>query len=240
MSTAVYAIGRPRAALSRGGDCRARDITQAREIHGPHRFATTGQCQISNGLLRLTVGASGVAPTLTIECWRGRVVINDFLSDILSDILPGEYSTPAWFAMGTITIDSTLLTALLTAVRLVRLTPEAVTIRLVAPVMGDAFVTLRRGERQVRIQHGSTRAPVVSTSRRVQWTGSPSLTGSATTGRVEEPADAVTGLYRFVASIDTVTTARFGAGVGSDVYRDRPTDQHLQLGDVTRQGLVVA
>ena len=160
--------------------------------------------------------------------------------------------------MGTITIDSTLLTALLTSVQITRMSPEAVTIRLVAPVMADAFVTLRGGERMVRIQHGSTRSPLVSTSRRVRWTGSPSPAGTALTGRVEElvAATGLDGLHRFVASLDTVstnagafsvtatgvTTARFGAGIGLGVSTvlDRPSEMHEQLGDASRPRLVVA
>ena len=77
MTTATYPLGRPPAAAKRGGDCRARDLDQGRNVHGPHRFAATTHCQISNGMLRLTVGASGTAPALTVEARRGRVTVED-------------------------------------------------------------------------------------------------------------------------------------------------------------------
>ncbi len=255
MTTVAYALGRPRPAVSRGGDCRAHDLDQDRNVHGPHRFAATTHCQISNGMLRLTVGASGAAPSLTVEAWRGAVVIGDVYEDPYVDLYGGAYSVPAWQAMGTLTIDSPSVSALLTAVRVVRLNPEAVTIRLVAPLMADAYVTLPRGWRSVRIQHGRTRAPLVDTDRRIRWTASPSPTGTSATGRVEEATapPGLDGMFRFVAAIDpatvntgafsvtaaSVTTARFGAGVGVDTTNDRPLDHHRQLGDASRPRLVV-
>lgn len=256
MTTVAYALGRPRAAASRGGDCRAHDLDQDRNVHGPHRFVVTTNCQISNGMLRLTVGASGAAPSLTVEAWRGRVVINDVYTDTYTDTYEGDISTPAWFSVGTLTIDSPSVSAVLSAVRLVRITPEAVTIRLVAPLMADAFVTLPRGWRSVRITHGDRRLVPIDIDRRIRWTASPSPVGTASPGRVEEdvsPAD-FTGMNRFVAAIDTatadagafsltatsVTRARFGAGVGMDSIHDRPVDLHRQLGDASRPRLVVA
>ncbi|HEX7135395.1 MAG TPA: hypothetical protein VF228_22660, partial [Iamia sp.] len=77
MTVIAYPLGHPRAAASRGGDCRARDLDQARNVHGPHRFAVSTHCQISNGMLRLTVGAAGAAPSLTVECWRPALPIGD-------------------------------------------------------------------------------------------------------------------------------------------------------------------
>ncbi len=256
MTTVAYALGRPRPAPSRGGDCRAHDIDQERNVHGPHRFAATTHCQISNGMLRLTVGASAAAPSLTVEAWRGRVVINDTYVDTYTDTYGGDISTPAWFSVGTLTIDSPSVSALLTAVRLVRISPEAATIRLVAPLVADAFVTLHRGWRSVRIQHGSTRAPLVDTDRRIRWTATPSPVGTAYAGRVEEIVAPVglDAMSRFVAALDPVTTnagafsvtaasvtsARFAAGVGMETPKDRPVDIHRQHGDASRPRLVVA
>lgn len=254
MTVATYALGRPHPAASRGGDCRARDLNQTRNVHGPHRFAATTHCQITNGMLRLTVGASGAAPSLTVEAWRGRVTIGDTFEDVYVDGYGGTVATPAWMAMGTITIDSPAVSALLTAARITRLTPEAITIRLVAPLMGDAFVTLRRGERQVRIQHGSTRSPVITTSRRVRWTATPALVAVTRLTRVEEAWPAVDGLRRYVGALGTVTptastfsaatasvsSARFGAGVGTSTIGDRTIDMHRQLCDISRPRLVVA
>lgn len=256
MTVAAYALGRPRPAASRGGDCRAYDINQARNVHGPHRFAASTHCRITNGMLRLTVGASGAAPSLTVEVWRRRVVINDTYADTYTDTYGGDIGTPAWFSVGTLTIDSPSGSALLTAVRLVRINPEAVTIRLVAPLMADAFVTLPRGWRSVRITHGDRRLAPVDIDRRIRWTASPSPVGTASAGRVEEITAAadLDGMERFVAALDAVTAnagafsltatsvtrARFGAGVGMEAPLDRPVDLHRQLGDASRPRLVVA
>lgn len=276
MTTVAYALGRPRPAPSRGGDCRAHELgpssgggggyedgyaggysggaaTPGRNVHGPHRFATTTNCQISNGMLRLTVGASGAAPSLAVEVQRRHIAIGDVYVDTYVDLYGGTLDPGTWLAAGTITIDSSLLTALLTAVQIVRISPEAVTLRLVAPVMADAFVTLRRGERMVRIQHGNTRGPQVSTNRRVRWTDSPSPTGATSYKRVEEAHGAgIEGIHRFVAALDTatvnagafsstaagVTTARFGAGVGTAGANDGAIDMHKQLRDTSRPKLI--
>lgn len=235
MAVVSYPLGRPFVAGSRGGDCRAYDDAQARHVLGPHRFAAASDCRISNGMLRVRVGATGIAPELTVDAWR-----------------PNQGTDPAgWFAMGKVVIDATSVTALLTGMRLIRITPEAVTIRLVAPAIADAFVTLRRGERQLRIQHGSTRAPIVSLSRRVAWT-SPVPVGAGFTSRAEETTAYVARLFRFLTATAATTyasfaltsstaqnTAQFGAGVGTATDTDRPVDYHAQLGDVSRPTLVV-
>jgi len=253
VTTVAYALGKPPSAVNRGGDCRARDLTQARNVYGPHRFATTTDCRISNGLIRFTVGATGVAPALTMEAYRGAVTIGDALSDTLSDTLPGSLSSTSWQSMGVITLDSPALSAVLTGVRIVRVTAEAITIRLRAPLMADAFVTLRRGFRAISVQHGSTRPPLVSTTRRIRWTDSPSPVGTATTGRVEETSPATDGFPRFVASHDLATAnagafsmtttatnhARFGAGIGTTNARDTTADLHAQLADNSRPELVL-
>ena len=254
MTTATYPLGRPRPAAKRGGDCRARDLNQGRNVHGGHRFAATTHARINNGLLRLTVGATGAAPSLTVEARRGRLVVGDVYEDVYVDLYGGSYSAPAWFAMGTITIDSPSVSALLTQVRIARISPESVTLQLVAPLMADAFVTLRRGERMVRIQHGSTRSPTVATTRRVRWTASPSPTGTATGARVEETTAAVDGFFRFVAcqgsatadagafsvTTSSLTTATFAAGVGTSDFGDRPADYHADLKDSSRVRLVIS
>lgn len=252
MTTAAYALGRPQSAAKRGGDCRARDLDQGRNVHGGHRFAATTHCQIDNGMLRLTVGASAAAPSLAVEAMTGLRSVGDVYDDVYTDIYPGTYTAVAWTAQGTIILDSSLLTALLTSVRIVRITPAAVTLRLVAPVMADAFVTLKRGERMVHIQHGSTRAPRVSTSRRVRWvTGWTS--SSATAGLVQEtapmtdgfacwvsgPLTATTSAPAFSVTAAGVTSAAFGAGIATADYLDTVADMVAQLGDATRPRQVV-
>lgn len=254
MTTVSYALGRPRSALSRGGDCRAYDVTQARNVHGSHRFAATTDCRISNGMLRLTLGASGAAPALTVEAWRGALSIGGTYTDTYTDTYAGSTSAAAWVAMGTLTIDSPSVSALLTGVRIVHINAEAITIRLVSPLVADAYVTLRRGERMCRIHHGRTRPPFVDLDRRIRWTASPLPVGTAADGRVQEATPTIDGFPRFVAALDAVTTnagafsltassvvsARFGAGVGTWALRDQPADLHSQLGDASRPLLVVA
>lgn len=288
--TVAYALGVPRPAASRGGDCRAIDLGQStystesldaltdetddsltdesgdaltsefgalldpRNVHGHHRFAATTDCRISNGLISLTVGASGAAPSLTIEAYRGGVIVGDLLSDILSDTLPGSSTAPAWSDMGTLTIDSPAVPALLTGVRIAKVNDEAITLRLVAPAIGDVDLTLRRFYRSVFIQHGSTRGAPVTTTRRIRLTGPPSITGTASAGRVEEAAPTIEGFPRFAVALDPVATAdagafsmtspaattfRFGAGVATLKARDLPYDHHRQLADASRPMIVL-
>lgn len=255
MTTVSYALGRPRPAVSRGGDCRAHDLTQDRDALGMHRFAATTDCRIENGLLRLTVGATGVAPSLTVEAWRGRVTVGDTYSDTYSDTYGGSIGTPAWLAMGTLTIDSPAVSALLTGVRLVWINDAIVVLRLIAPAIGDAHVILRRGERHLyRIEHGGTRGTIVTTTRRVRWTASPSPLGVAALGRVEESTPRIDGLFRYVSAVDPITidtgafavstaaraTARFGAGVGTYGLLDKPANLHAQMSDASRGKHVVS
>jgi len=255
VSAVSYAIGTPRAATLHGDDCRARDLTLARNVHGLHRFATTTDCRISNGLLRLTVGASGAAPSLTVEAWRGSVTVGDVYVDTYADLYGGTGTTAAWFSLGTLTIDSPAVSALLTAVRIERVEEpvgQSVTIRLVSALIGDAFVTLTRGERMFHVHHGDTRSPV-TTTRRIRWTASPSPTGAASSNLVQETTPPTEGFFRFVASIDpttasagafslttaSVASARLGAGVGTYAARDGADDMRIQLEDTSRKVLVL-
>lgn len=262
MTTVAYSLGRPRPARSRGGDCYAHDlrpnpitgeahpITERPHVHGPHAFRSPEHCAIQNGLLRLYVNA-GSPPSLTVQVRRGRVVVDDTYVDTYVDLYGGEYSTPEWIDAGVVTIDSPSLAVVLTGVRLVDVNPEKVTIKLLAPLMGDAFVTLHRGWRSARIQHGNDALAVpapVSVIRRVRLTDSPSPVGEESAGRVEERESAIVGMYRFVASTDAVTTdagqfsvssdavetADFGVGVGTDAHFDWPSSLHRQLGSSAR------
>lgn len=254
MTAVAYPIGRPRRAASRGGDCRAWDYAQNRHVRGPHVFGTPADCEIRNGLLKLRFSALATTPSVTVSAWRGRVIIDDFLSDTLSDTLPGVISTPAWIAMGTLTIDSPSVAATIQGVKLWRRNDDSITVRIISPLMADAFVTLRRGWRSVFIQHGSSRYPLIADiDRRIRWTASPSPVGTAYPGRVEETVPATAGFPRMIGAIDTVTadaglfsltatsvtTCRFGAGVGTEATNDRPSDLHRQLGDATRGEIVL-
>lgn len=201
-------------------------------------------------MLRLTV-VDGGAPALDVEVYRGAVTIGDTYSDTYEDTYGGSVSVPAWFAMGRITLDSPDASAVLTDVRMESINPDAVTLRLRAAAIADAFVTLRRGERMVRVQHGSTTHPApIAATRRIRWTASPSPVGTAFPGRVEEASAApgFDGLHRFVAALtpvsvdagafalasESTTTARLGAGIGVAGTLDRTLDLHRQLADATR------
>ncbi len=255
MTVKTYVLGRPRPARSRGGDCYAHDlttgpITERPHVHGPHRFRDPLDCAIQNGLLRLAVSSTS-PPTLTMQVRRGRVVVDDFYVDTYYDLYGGAYSTPEWMDAGEVVIDSPSFGAVLTGVRLVDVNPEKVTIKLLAPLINDAFVTLHRGWRSFLIQHGNDSAAIpapVSVIRRVRLIDSPSPVGLASAGRVEEPSSVIAGMYRFVASTDPVTadagafsvttaateTADFGVGVGTATTRDRPFNLHQQLGSACR------
>ena len=252
MSVEVLPLGKPRAAAQRGGDCRARDLDQGRNVHGGHRFVTTTHCRISNGMVRATVGATGIAPTLIVEAMTGYRSTGDIYTDVYTDVYPGSYTAKEWTAMGTLTFDSSLLTALLTGVRLVQVDAESVTLRLLVPVIRDVFVTLRRGVPYLHVQHGSTRPPFVTTNRRMSWAGS-GLTGAAGTGIVTETAPLTDGFSRFVLGRDTVTanagafsvtatasrSAELAAGVAS--AGEWTSIEHLrqQLGDSSPAQMVV-
>lgn len=250
MTVVSHPLGKPLPAHVRGGDCRARDLYLGRNVHGPHDFLQPEHCWLGNGLMRVTVGPAGGAPTLAIHAWRGVVAVNDGLSDVLSDTLSGGLSTPEWLELGTVTIDSPSVAAVLTSAVLWSISAGSVTVRLVAPLISDAYVTLRRGERHVRIQHGE--GTTVDADRRVRVTPSP--TGTAFPGRVEELVPALDGFPRFVGSLTpttedagafsltapSVTSARFGVGVGTYADLDRPVWLHRQLGDTTTERVTFA
>ncbi len=262
MTVATYVLGKPRHARSRGGDCYAHDlrpdpitgephpITARPHVHGPHRFRQPEHCAIQNGLLRLFVNPTS-PPSLTMQVRRGRLITDDFYVDTYVDLYGGTILEPEWLDAGVVTIDSPTVPAVLTGVRLVDVNPERVTIKLLAPLIGDAFVTLPRGWRSFLIQHGNTSLAVPAPQyieRRVRWIDTPSPVGVAATGRVEEMVPALATFFRFVASTVPVTadadqfsvtaparyTADFGAGVGTDSVRDRPINLHQQLGSACR------
>lgn len=186
-----------------------------------------------------------------MQVYTGRVVVDDVYVDTYDDLYGGAYSVPEWVDAGVVTIDSPDESVVLTGVRLVDVSGERVTIKLLAPLINDAFVTLHRGWRSFRIQHGNDSAALpapVSIARRVTLTATPEPDGYAAAGRVEERYAVIGGMYRFVASTDTATadegefsvtsgavvTADFGVGVGVAVSGDRPFQLHQQLGDASR------
>ena len=252
MTAESHALGRLVAASRSGDRPRARDLDQGHNVyHRGYRFADTTHCQISNGMIRLTVGESGDVPTLHAEAWRGETTAGDVFDDVFDDTFGGSLSTPEWLDLGAIIIDSPSTATTLTAVRLIRISPFALTIRLVAPTMADAFVTLRRGERMVHIQHGSTRPPLVDIDRRVRLEPAPS--GASAVQRVQEDFAAYQGFPRWIGAIDPATvnagafsltapstiSARFGVGAGTYGTADSPGASHAQLGNAARPRLAV-
>lgn len=252
MTVVSYSIGSPLSAPLRGGDCRARDLSLGRNVHGPHRFALPDHCKFGNGIVRATVSAAGTAPAVTVEAYVG-VVIRGTYTTTYTATYGGIAEDQGWQTSATITIDSPSVAAVLTEVRTVLISAEIVILRLVAPLMGDAFVTLRRGEPMVRILHGERREGI-DIDRRVRLTASPSPVGvSPVAGRVQESGVASGDYARFVAALDpttadagafsltasSVTSARFGAGVGTNDDFTSPAYLHRQLLSITRQRIEI-
>lgn len=253
MPPTVLDLGTPLAPTARGGDVRARNVVAARNIYGPHLFLTPGDLSISNGLLRLTIGGFGSIPSVLVSAYAlgvqtgvattyDAVTVYDSTTVYVDDVF-----AHAWIAMGSIVFDSTSVSALLSNARLVHLTPERATVRLASAAISDVFVTLRRGERIVRIQHGSTRPPFVTIDRRVRW--APAPTGVAYSGRISEDTPAIANSPRFIAArtpgatvsvpffsvtVPAARTASFGAGVGTTGQHNSPAEMHAQLFDDTR------
>ncbi len=256
--TVAYALGARPSATARGGDPRCRDLSQARAVWRPHRFAATSSVRICNGLLRATVVASGAAPALTVEAWApGTLVTAATTYDgsttyTASTTYTGPIYAWAWVAMGTLTLDSSAFSSVMTAARIAHQTSEEVTLRLVCAELADVHVTLRRGEPMLRIQHGGT-GPDVSTTRRVRWTAGTSPSGVAHSHRVSEDTPATVDTPRFIASFESAsavnagqfsmstvaTVATFGAGVGTADEQTSPADLHRQLRDERRPVVIV-
>ncbi len=250
MTARSYALGTPRPAALRGGDCRAFDRRIGRKVQGPHSFLNPQDCQLRNGLLRLTVSAAGSVPSLAVEAHRGEMTVDDFYVDTYADVYTGSTSAKVWESMGTLVIDSPSVSAVLVGVEMVYRDDETVAVRLVAAAIGDVIVILQRGERSVHIAHGDERI-AVDTDRRLRWTDSPSPAGIAGATRVEEVTSVYAGFFRWVGSLDAVTTgafsvtassvtsARMGAGVATSELGDTAASQHSQLGDSSIPVLVV-
>lgn len=115
----------------RSVDVRANDRREERDVHGPHVYAATSDAQLRNGLLRVTVGPRG---------FRAYVAVHAFVAGIWEDI-------------GTVTFGLSSADVLQT-VRLVRVTPEEGVLGLAVRNVGETLVTLRRGERMLRVAAG--------------------------------------------------------------------------------------
>lgn len=136
----------------RGGDCRAYDVSEGRAVYGPsHPFAEPSDLVLENGPTRWWLGSRGIVPYFTVMV----------------------FVDGAWQQCGCVVLADETTGPQLDGARLVTVTPDRVTAALRVRDIGEVFVTLKRGERMLRVQHGSTRAPTVSTTRRIGWLGTP-------------------------------------------------------------------
>lgn len=157
----------------RGGDCRVFDVSEGREVYGPsHPLVEPSDLVIENGLIRAWCGGRGIVPYFTVMA----------------------FAAGAWRQCGCVVLADETTGPQLDGARLVSVTPDVVTAALRVRGLGDVFVSLRRGERMLRIQHGSTRAPTVSATRRVGWLGVPPT--------VDGIGDAANGDGEFGAGLD--------------------------------------
>lgn len=136
-----------------GQDVRAWDRRSEREVYGPaHPFKHPTDIAVTNGLIRFWVGSRGLPPYLNVEAFTD-----------------GE-----WHHVGHLILaDLADLDRALLGARLTRVTPDVTTVALQARGLGTILCSLRRGERGIRVDHGLTAAPTVSTVRRVFWLGVP-------------------------------------------------------------------
>lgn len=144
----------------RGGDVTVYDRRDGRMVGGAaHHFLEPTDVLIANGLIRFWCGPAGIEPYLNVQAFIGG----------------------SWRQVGALAIWSTS-GDVLERVSLRRVTPDVAVLDLRMRNAGPATITVRRGERMLRIDHGSAIFPV-SRLRKVQWFGTPppdSLDSSAT------------------------------------------------------------
>lgn len=112
---------------SRALDARAYDRRQMHDVFGPeHRVSFTTDLMLVNGLCDFWVGNRGLRPFLHCQAFAG-----------------DDWREPGTVQFGTDADE-------LDSARITRLTFDEVTVALSVRGRGDLFVTLRRGERQLR------------------------------------------------------------------------------------------
>lgn len=169
----------------RGGDCRAYDRRLERNVWGPgHAFLRSSDLLFTNGVVRAWCGLD--SPYLNVSIFDA-----------------GE-----WRETGVVSFDQTATTRL-NGVRLVRVTPDVVTVALDVRSHGLVLVTLKRGERMLRIQHGTSLAPQVVAGHYVRLRGVP-------------PYLALDGTL-------TPAAAKFGNGIPGDGSRRFPWPASLSV-----------
>jgi hypothetical protein len=132
---------------TRGRDCRGIDRREEREVYGPsHPVSLTSDLGIANGLVSFWVGNQGLPPFLNLQA----------------------FYSGTWREVGCVQLDTTKS---LLGARLVRVTPDEATIALNVDTFGEAFVTLKRGERLLRFQCPA--GPDRFTFLTPTWSGTP-------------------------------------------------------------------
>lgn len=161
----------PRWLTDRGGDVVAYDRSRECEVlDEAHSFVSTTDIAVGNGLVRYVVGSRGLPPYLTVEA-----------------LYPD-----AWHHVGHLLLGGP---GELRGARLIQAGPDVVRLAMTIRGAGDVVVTLRRGERQLRISW-DTRPPAGAPDRAVSWSGTP-----PTSRRVS----AASGPSRFGSGLDVTT-----------------------------------
>lgn len=141
----------PNFIAQRGQDCRAYDRRAGRHVWGPgHAFLQTSDCLFSNGIVRGWVGATLGPPYVHVQA-----------------VVAG-----VWRDVGVVSFEQTAADQL-QGVRLVRCTPDVVTVALDVRDHGPVLVTLKRGERMLRVQDGTHLAPLSIGGHYARWRGMP-------------------------------------------------------------------
>lgn len=135
----------------RGGDVRAYNRSLEREVFGPsHPYPNTTDLLLTNGLVRFWVGNRGMIPFLNVDAFAS-----------------GSWRHSGVLALAADDSDDVLLNA-----RTLSVTPDLGTVALDVLNSGPIYLTLQRGERMIRVQHGSDRDEV-SAARYVRWLAAP-------------------------------------------------------------------
>lgn len=137
----------------RGGDVRAYDRRSGRSVWGPsHPFQEPSDVILTNGLIRLRVGARGVLPYVDVHAFRD-----------------GLWRHTGHLILGN--LGST--TQVLVGARLERLTTDVGVVALDVPEVSPLRLELRRGERMIRVASGSQFESSDFINRHIRWDGTP-------------------------------------------------------------------
>ncbi len=132
-------------------DVRAYDRYLEREVYGPnHPIHETSDLLLTNGLIRFWVGNRGMVPFINVD----------------------GFAAASWHHSGVLAFGADGTADVLLDARVVEVTPDRATVALDCRNVGSVYLTLQRGERMIRVQHGSDR-DVVSAARYARWLSAP-------------------------------------------------------------------